>query len=72
MTDQHTDEVNQPTDRECPACGHDKFVVEQYPADTASVSCSNCGNRCLLVDLRDSGVHPSAANSVDSRWYDGE
>lgn len=59
-----------PTERECPACGHDKFVAIQQPDDTMSVACADCGNRCLLADLRDTGLDPDARNAVDARWYD--
>lgn len=58
----HQTTVSKPTKRACPACGSEGFRVIQYPADTASVVCADCENRCLLADLRES--------SVDSRWFD--
>lgn len=54
--------VKKPKRRKCPACGSYQFKVIQFPADTASVACAMCENRCLLADLRES--------SVDSRWFD--
>lgn len=50
--------------RECPACGGSTFFVDTFPADTASVYCSGCGNRTMLADMREA--------SVDQRWHDGE
>jgi ribosomal protein S27E len=57
--------VNKPAvRRKCPACGNTTFYPEQYPADTMSIACADCENRCLLVDLREA--------TVDSRWFDDE
>ena len=52
--------------RQCPVCGGEKFRVDTFPADTASIHCSGCGNRIMLVDMR------AAPVSVDERWCDGE